>query len=340
MSFGQPKRPPYQGNKRPQLQRNAVGGDHQIDPVFEAIISQSDKLMGFNVSGNALPMEMVSFTTPDGQGVVIEAYKALMVLNSTFCVPFDSPAYPEIIKLDTVAERGLYYAAYKSRIFWKHSDEYWHIPGYTRYVVNKHGHVKNAYNGLDIKPNEWGKYALFADMPGVLEQKPPFAGVELRQIQMLAFRPLPSDFVDYGFGNYSHTISYNNEQQVINWVARPEVVVRDGMGNVENGRNLTEFGIKFLNNKMIKEFRQVKESELYFGSVNHGQFTVKLKDDSLVAEIEPVSVVGNSTPANAQPSQMSNLDVPPQQTSQQPVTQTTDPSVMQNTMKFDADINF
>lgn len=312
MSFGQQKK---QWKPKPAMERKPVGGIHAIDPVFEAIIAQRDKVTAFNTSGNVLPSEMISFTTPDGQGVTVEAFKAYLVTQLTFCVPFDSPGYPEVKRLDTKAERGVMYPVYRSRIKWKHSEEYWHVPGYSRYVTNEHGHVKNAYNGLDVMPNEYGRYAMFADMPGVFENKEPYANVTLDTINMLANRPLPSDFIDYGMGKYSHEVRYDKTKKIIDWCKRPEVIVRDGMGSIEAGQDVTQFGLVYLSNKDIKDLRKVKESELYRGAVQSGQFTVKLKDDSLVANVTPVAVnnpAAATQPAPAASQPMSNLDVTPQ----------------------------
>lgn len=290
MSFGD--KPKKQYKQRPKFERQPVGGEHQIDPVFEAIISQSDKLLPFNVSGNSLSHDIVSFDLPGGDRLSIEAYKAMMVTNMTFCVPFDNPAYPEIMKLNTQADRAFHFAAYRARIFWKHSGDFWHIPGFTRYVINKHGHIKNAYNGMDIKPNNWGQYALFNDMVGVFENKPPFPNIDINRLKMLSFKLLPSDFVDYGFGTYNYELGYSVESKTIDWVKRPQVVIRDGMGNVEEAANLTEFGIVYLNSKSMKELREIKEASLYSGNQSAGQFTVKLKNDALVSQVPVVNISG------------------------------------------------
>lgn len=289
MSYGQRNN---QRQQRPAPTRSKQTIEHEIDPLFEVIMNQSDKLMPFNVSGNALPTEMVRFDTPDGQGLTIEAFKAMMVTSMTFCVDFANPNYPEVRKLDTQVDRGTLHAVYKSRIFWKHSKDFWHIPGFTRYVIDARGNVKNAYNGVDIRPDQWGNYKIFSDQLWFINDKP--FGADLKTLMLISQKALPSDFKDYGFRNWSHKVAYSHETKSIDLVKRPAVTIRDGNGNVLDGENLTEFGILNLKTKDIKDLREIKEENLYTGSCTGGQFTAKLKDPSLVVPVPEVVVTNES----------------------------------------------
>lgn len=266
----------YERPERPMLEQ-----EHAIDPKLLMIINKSEELVSLMSEGSTLATEIIKFSGPSGE-VSVEACKAFLVTGLSFAVPFDNPHYPKVGKIDTEVKRNSYYPMYVSRIFWKHSDQFWHIPGFSRYVIDKFGNVKNAYNGLDIKPNDWGSLVLVPDMAG--DYNKPRA-VQPSLLKALAFKQLPTDFKDYGFGNYNYELEYSNETKTIDWVKRPTVIVQDMGGQVSEADNVTEFAIRFLKGKMRGEFiKSAKESRLRYGPVDGGSFTAKLKG------VEPIKV--------------------------------------------------
>lgn len=306
MSFGQkPPRQNYNQNK-PKLVREVLKGEHECDPNIEAIMGQGDKLQPFNSAGNVLPTEMVRFDTPSG-GMAIEAYKAMMIVSNGFCVNLDNPHYPEIKKLKTLENRSVVYADYKAKIKWKHSEDFWHIPCFTRYVINEKGNIKNAYNGMDIKPNDWGQYMLVADQYQAFNKPLP---TDMALLMTLSQKPIPQGFKDYGYRTYSHRLAFNPADQKVDLVPRPEIYVRDGNGQIEEGLNVTEFAAIYLKNKDVGEFRKVSDEALRLGSVQVGQYTIKAKDGQYASPAPEVNV--SSVPAqNAELTAQTTSTTPP-----------------------------
>lgn len=330
MGFGNNRGGYKQQKPKPQLPE--LEPQHDLDPVIKAVIQQADRLQPFNQGGDMLPTEMIRFDTLDGKGVTMEAYKAMMITNLTFAVPHDNSCYPRVAKLKTVFDRAVLYAAYASRIFWNQSKDFWHIPGFSRYVINKDGLIKNAFNGIDIKPNQWGSYALFCD--GFYSAPKP-RQVTLPTLMLMSQKALPQDFKDFGYMTYNYTIGYKSDIKAIDFVKRPAVQVKAQDGSIEEAENAHEFAKIFMNHKQHREFlTALNEDKLYYGSDVVAGFTVKLKDQSLLRQIPQVA------PVQQAPAQPVTQQAPVQQSmqEQQPATQQQTPAYMDQTI--DADIDF
>jgi hypothetical protein len=197
--------------------------------------------------------------------------------------------------------------------------------------MNKRGVIKNAHSGIRILSDNWGNYHLVPD--GTKNKTRKFDGNLLR---MLALRPLPEGFIDYGFGNYSHLLSFDSATGNVTWVAREPVTVRNiRNGNTEEFPNILQFLNTTVDDWDVKhKFNMVKEEEFSIGPVAHGEYTVwhtSLDMETVAADnINPVQGQQPAKPPQMTPAPTCEVTVQQQpQMQPQPLNQGPNAQVLQ-----------
>lgn len=206
--------------------REPQAEEHTLDPWIENIIRGRPELSEFRSIGGGLNHGTHTFNT-DPDRTALEIPRACMYSVCSFGVPLTNEAFPAIKKLDTRFKDNWHYAVYQGPMPWAKDREWRHIPCYTRYVINRDGVVRNAYNGMQVLAN-YSKYELVPDGRSNYLKK--YIAVE--ELMMLAFSQLPEDFVDFGGGQYSHVVAFDKDNKVIGWVKRPSIKARDPMGTI------------------------------------------------------------------------------------------------------------
>lgn len=264
-------------NKFPKKMRPGLPDEHAVPKSVELVIDERAELRNSQTIGKEIAKETISFKGM-GMSISVEAFKAAMMTQMSFGIPHDHPEYPNIIKHDTKFPSNSYFAQYLGRIKWTHDPSFWHIPCFTRYVIDKFGRVLNALNGMEITKDQWGNFDLAPDAIGTANKT---TKVQADWLKMLAFRALPSDFIDYGFRNYSHELKFCPELKVLTWVKRSLLVIKDNMsGDIAKCYGVKEFDTCYVSDfNSKKELWKVNDDVLQTGMVNTGSFSIRLEKE-------------------------------------------------------------
>jgi hypothetical protein len=306
------------GNFQPRP-RPVLPLEHSLHPSIEACCDHESKrqLKDYATRGADASRDTV-LIDKDPARTPIPVPKAAMACFMQFGVPFDHPEYPPISKFDTRHEANHYYAHYNSPIMWQHNTaetDFRHIPGFTRYVVDKHRRVLNAYNGMEIRPLNAYMIELVADGPSNMLSK-----VNIDFLLQLAYLPLPQDFIDFGFRTYSHEIGLNvAEGQLGVWKKEGVKIKNQETGLVKEYATMAEFA-KCENNdfQLMKELGRLTREGLKGQIANVGPFVIKSAVDHPQAPMIPnvdVNAAMSTAPAPQQE------PAPQQQQQQQPAPQ-------------------
>lgn len=240
------------GNFQPQP-RPQLSIEHALSPRHEAMFISKGNLNDFKMMGEQPSHESVMFDS-DPWRKPIPVPQAVLMIFRQCGIPPNHPAFPPIKKVNTTyPDCREYYLNYSiGKIHWLQEEGFFHIPTYTRYVMNKDGIVRNAYNGVDVQPNEWGAYKMVPDGPtNKLVQ------VNLDMLLALTFSQLPEDFVDYGFRNYSHKLITNTETGDIGWQPRQKVKAHSSMGIQEPNISALELMAKHIEPKQFEDRKAI-----------------------------------------------------------------------------------
>jgi hypothetical protein len=262
------------GNYQPKP-RPVLPPEHQLQPQAEAAILDKADLKNYARKGNQPVTETTVLNSDPSRKNIMVAQACLMAFNQCG-IPLDNAAFPAIGKFDTRYDANHYYLKYEGPIPWIHDKAWRHVPCFTRYVIDMFGRVLNAHNGLTVKIGDWETYELVPDGPSNKTTR-----VKLADLMILAFCPLPADFKDYGFKNYSHKFEINPATGQMQWMPLPKVKCKDNSnGMVEEFQNLQE-----LVKCKVKDFNQMKEWSDYLRNGLKGE-TVTI-GDLVVKESEP-----------------------------------------------------
>lgn len=290
--------------------------EHQLDPIVEMAIDSYQSIKPFAAPGNTVPTETVHLAK-DGIRASVNAAKAALMLMMQIGIPHDHEMYPKISKFDTEYPANHYYLDWCSRVVWVHHPDFVHIPGYSRYVIDCDGHVKNAYNGKDIEPLNAFMHELVPDGKANKLRK-----ASNQTLIMLAWGSLPEDFIDYGFGVYSHLLDFNKLTGKIEWVPKEVIIAKNNnSGTVQEIRDINMFQKQFINDfQIMTSMRDVMWNGLGDGVHTFGNWSIKAKEPKI---IKPVVVDINAG---------GNADVPDnfQQETSAPPAQAATPDVSMN----------
>lgn len=220
--------------KFPKKERPILPPEHQLNPLAELAIESRSELKEYATT-NAVTRD--STTIPnDKQRRNILAAIACAMASSQLGISTSNPDMPPFRKIRTLNPTIFYSPIYTTPIVWEHHQDFRYIPCFTRYVIDAHGRVLNAYNGKALV-KEYGGYKLVPDGPSNA-----LRNINLSHLMLLAFSILPDDFIDFGYGNYSHDICFNPETSSISLVKKPAVVVKNtDDGSVTNFSCIDEF---------------------------------------------------------------------------------------------------
>lgn len=250
--------------------RPVLPPEHELDPLIEAVIANKRELRNFAQPGNVASTAYIQI---NGKNIPVPL--AAMMATHQYAVPYDhSNAYP-IRKLNSQFPDNAYVVIYEghTKPRWAQDESFWYIPTFSRYVINKDGHVKNAYNGRTVSENAYANWTteLVPDGPANMLRK-----VSSLNLSYLAMGVLPKDFTDYGFGTYSHKLWTDAEKNCITWVPLPKVQVKSSLsGAVIEQPNVQEFMKTFI--KDFNEQKAAREQLKYLEQgvpMRAGEFTV------------------------------------------------------------------
>lgn len=276
--------------------REIQTGEHELRPEAEAVFVGRQMLTQFSQPGNQVPQGMFQA----GAQQVPVAY-AVAVISLQIGFPHDHPNAPEIAMFNTKHKSNDAFIKWKAGevIPWEKDSAYRYIPGYTRYVANEKGEIKNAYNGTTVTKDftsDWIK--LVKDGKGV---KP--TGVDKAMLTMLAWGKLPEDFIDYGFGVYSYKLSINETKDGLVFKKLPIVSARSNIdGSITKARNIHEF---IRNNMTMKNFaalKEAQESAKIMGPddvISAGEYSVRCGDHSDPISFGPAPGSQQSEPVSS-----------------------------------------
>lgn len=232
--------------------REILTGQHELRAVAEAVFVNKQMLSQYAQHGDQLPQGMFQA----GANQVPVPY-ACAVICLQFGIPHDHPQCPEIAMFNTRHKANDAYIKWKAGevISWETDDTFHYIPGYTRYVVNQAGTIKNAANGETVTENfvgDWIKLVKDGRAPRV-------SGIDKAMLTMLAWAKLPEDFIDYGFGVFSYELAMNEERTGLVFKKLPAVSARSNIdGTISKARNVHEF---IRNSMTMKNFNALKEAQ-------------------------------------------------------------------------------
>lgn len=301
------------GQRRQPKPRPVLPEEHALSPRAEGVIASKQQLSkDYNRPGGESSRETILFEKdPERQSLPVP--NAAMFIRMQSGVPLDHPNHPEIKKFAAEFPSSDYHFVYTGPLVWMHDANFRHIPCYTRYVIDKHGRVLNAYNGKPVEPEKGGySYKLVSDGP---VNNPYFAQKE--KLMILAWCPLPEGFVDYGMNNYSHVLDVDVEAGTHGWVARPQVKAR----NNETGRTETYMNLLDLMQCACKDFQLKADFRPYVRDglkgecINIGPFSIKEVVPSEQPGPLPTIQPGGAPAAAAEPTSMSQAIEEPAPTS-------------------------
>lgn len=231
--------------------------EHELHPTAEAAIKEKPELKNYARRGAQVSTETTVLNSDPARKSIMVPRVCLMAFSQCG-IPHDHPNYPPIKKFDTRFDGNFYYVDFSAGpIAWVHDDNWRHIPGFTRYVMDKFDRVLNAYNGKAIEPiNQWGLFELVPDSPSNKLRK-----VNLSQLRHLAFAPLPEEFRDFGGMNYSHDFGVDAATGKVGWIPKPKVKVKNhGTGNDDVFPNIFEFLKCCLPPKEFNTMREIQDA--------------------------------------------------------------------------------
>lgn len=263
----------FGGNRFPQKPRGVVSKEHELNMLAETVIENKVFRQDFKYHGREIPDVKVPIA-----GVNIPVPIACMMVSHQFGFQYDSPYLPACRKLDTGKPDFNYVPVYTTRNAWPTDESFYHIPGFTRYVCNDEGTIKNAANGmvvyerLFVEPTAPRSVELVQD-----GTKNELRFVQTQLLQMLTLKNMPRGFIDYGFGIYSHQLKFNPEVNAITWVELPRLITRSMTDNKErpflNMEELIALAVEFdLRNEVRRDLSRLKEGEV----VAVGEFLVAI----------------------------------------------------------------
>lgn len=317
MSFGQPA-------PRPVLDKI-----HELDPVAESIIAVKQNLNNFKTIGpNA-----AQGTVPAG-GVNIDASKAIVMALKQIGIPHDHPNFPPIMKLPTAFQSNEYVVLWGAagKVKWTKDDSFWHIPGYSRYVINATGQIKNAFNGMVVNENGFaGSTELVCDGP--LNS---VSWTNANQLKMLTLAKLPDDFKDYGFRNYNYEMAFKDD--AIRWVKKTEVIAKSTVDGLERTiANITEFIDCYVKDFQEKGSvrKQIKEFS-HANPIRTQEFVVRLAGDVPAQPASETPIAAQAPNAELAPAQPTT----PVEQAPAPAAQPAPAAPAPGSIDFDDDVAF
>lgn len=287
---------------KPRMQVN--GQEHVLDPRIESILNSPEskrQLRDFGTRGSEPSRDTILFDA-DNTRKPIPVPQASMVVHMQCGIPLDHPDFPPMNKFDTMYDANAYYFVYQSPIPWKHDASFCHIPGFTRYCIDKHGRIINAYNGKPVTPLNAFMIELVPDGPSNMLSKVP-----LEQIKALAYLALPDDFISFGFGAYSHSLRTDPVAKTCTFHPLPAVVVKNNeTGYVGKQPNVHHMA-KCLNNdfSIMKDLGKLAREGFKPNEpmVSIGPFSIKLAEaPAEIPAIPVVQVAASTAPSFDEPS--------------------------------------
>lgn len=275
--------------------RTIQPAEHELNPVAEAVCNDKSQLNNFKMPGDVIPNMAVSYA---GQQLTIGLAGAMASMQ--LGIPHDHPNMPPIMKHNTRYKAGEYYIAWgkaNGRVKWLQDESFWYVPGFSRYVINDQGVLRNGHNGTTVSQNIYNgeKLPLIADG----KSQKPFP-VRLSLFTAMAYSKLPEDFVDFTFGSTSH---YNNLTLPNGNTAWQPIVPVTALSLVDQTLSHFKSTHEFLIN-CIKEFDTLKVArpeirKLRFGSVLPvGEYAICLGTVSSAEEFRGMMANSNK---NTQP---------------------------------------
>lgn len=320
----------YNNPSRAPRPRDIIeGDDHACDPIIQAAYDNRTMLSEYRVFGDLLANDTITFDQ-HGSHWTVPVYKFALMADLQLGIPHDHPAYPQVFKLDTRFKSSQHYVKYSTPIRWRKDDKFVHIPCYTRYVMNAAGQIRNAFSGAEIKPGMWG-YSLVRD-----QGKNKVSNVALSTLKMLALRKLPEDFIDYGYGLYSHQLDFVGG--VIDWVPRKPVIVKSlKTGQEEQYRSAVHYAKTAVSDfKLQTPISYTQDAEFGKRVVPFEAITIRHADLDLSKVNQQLDYAPQPQTA-PQPQQQQQQYQPPQQ---QPMQQVQTASQELNVETFCDDIEF
>lgn len=258
--------------------RPLLPAEHALHPLIEAACKHENKAMlrDFGTRGTEVSKDTVVL---DGDATrrPIPVPIAAMYNGMQFGIHMDHPEFPPLEKFETNEELCAYYARYVSPIMWEHNAEgsdFRYIPCYTRYVIDKHRRVLNAYNGKVVEPANAFMIELVPDGPANKVSK-----VSIDFLMFLAYSALPDDFRDYGFRTYSHDFGMDLENRQYGLVKKGKVKVKNNEVNmVAEYENLEAFKKQCLaprDFQLMKDISDQARGGLKGQVINVGPFSIR-----------------------------------------------------------------
>lgn len=298
---GKKKKGNFQKKERPRLPI-----EHELDPFVELAIDNKADFGDYRTTNSVCKDTMV-FDADRRQRTLPVTVAAAMAYNQ-MGIPYNHDNMPNFRKIPTDKPSCAYSAIYSEPIVWQKSDEFRHIPCFTRYVIDTYGRVLNAYNGRPVAM-EYGGYKLVPDGPSNKTRS-----VHLHQLMLMSFTALPEDFVDYGFGNYSHELAYSPETGKIEFLLKPEIAVKNtDDGSVTRYRCIDEF-MKSAEFEYLREIGQAIRENHYAGrtfidgTLKVGPYMIKEVTERSMPELPSIPVNDLDEPAGQSSSSNDGFD--------------------------------
>lgn len=302
----------YSGNRQPPKPRDIISEPgHELDPLVEIVIKNKSALADYRSFGDIVSTDTINFSD-QGNHYSLPVFKFALMVENQCGIPHDHPNYPRVLKLDTRFKASKYFIEYVAPIKWLKDETYVHIPCHTRYVINRKGIVRNAFSGVEVPPNQWGTYNLVKDQATNKQRN-----VNLSELKILAFAPLPKGFIDFGFGTYSHVLDYS--EGVIKWCERKPIIAK----NLKDGNADQYPSAVYFANTVVSDFQarakiaRLTEYDLNKSMITAGEYSVKHVDFDPNQPVENFNVQPTPQPQQVNESQM------------QAVSQQTAPAAMQ-----------
>lgn len=270
--------------------RENLGPLHMLPPRFEQILAMGRSIKKDQRTVGTAPSQATTVAEGDPERQPLSIPHLGMIFRQTG-IPFTNPDIPNIGKLDSRFPAGFFYYQYTKPVHWTKDESFRHIPGYTRYVINKDGVIANAWSAKEVTGENAYMLELAADGANNLRRVPK------SKLMALAFTQLPLDFVDYGRGNHSHDYEFDIEAGGYSWVPKPELTVKNNMtGQTDTYRNIFDFqenaGLSFDERMMIKP--PISYTGVLDGAIIQvGNFLVKESHPKVKAEVA-TTVVDNT----------------------------------------------
>lgn len=296
--------PRFQPKPRPVL-----SSEHDLHPTIEACAQHEGRqqLRDFASRGSESSRDTIIIDGDPNRTTMLIPIAA-MYSEMQFGIPPHHPDFPALMKLDTRHESNQYYAVYSSPIMWEHNadgTDFRHIPCFTRYVIDTHGRVLNAYNGREITRVNDFLIELVADGRQNEPKK-----VSMDFIKALAFLPLPKKFIDFGYRIYSHQVGVDVHEGQYGWMEKDKVKVKNNdTGMVGEYDSMSEFVKREVSDfELMKELGKYTWAGLKGQIVNVGPFT--MKESVPKPEVPAIPSVEKSQPTAQANTETTQTSVP------------------------------